>query len=154
MKSLKIARIAAAALVSAVSCAAFALDTQSLVVTANVQGTCKLTAVPPMTFTLDPSVGGNGTASSAVQYKCTKNTAPTSFTVGGALAAAGYSGTLTGAGGTIPYSIAWTAPSTAGKGLGTGAAITVNLAGTIVAADYLDMAAGAYTQTIDVVIAP
>src|SRR5262245_26602629 len=128
MKSLKIARIAAVALAATAASAAFAGDTQNLLVTANVQGSCKLTAVPDMTFTLDPTVGTNQNATSAVQYKCTKNTAPTTFTVGGAAAAAGYSNSLTGAGGTIPYSIAWTAPASQGNGLGSSAAaITVTL---------------------------
>ncbi|GAB3776953.1 hypothetical protein GCM10028796_55380 [Ramlibacter monticola] len=156
MKSPKIARIAAVALAAAFASAAFAADTQNLVVTANVQSTCKLTAVPAMTFTLDPTVGTDQTQTSAVQYKCTKNTAPSTFTVGGASAAAGYSNTLSGGAlGSIPFTLAWTAPSSAGNGLGSSAAaITVTLTGTIVGTDYVNMAAGAYTQSVPVVIAP
>lgn len=157
MKSLKLARIAAAALIAAASSAAFAApgDTQPLVVTANVTGVCRLTSVPAMNFTLDPSVGTNQTATSNVQYKCTKNTAPVTFTVGGAAAAAGYTGVLTGTGGTIGYSIGWTAPTTAGSGLGAAITpVTVALTGSILGTAYVNAAAGSYTETIDVVIAP
>lgn len=155
MKSLKIARIAAVALVAAASSSVFAApgDTQQLVVTANVSGVCRLTSVPAMNFTLDPSVGTDKTATSSVVYKCTKNTAPATFTVGGV--AASYTGSLSGTGGTMPYSIAWTAPTTAGSGLGASVTgVTVTLTGTVLGTDYVNAAAGSYTETIDVVIAP
>lgn len=153
MNRLKFARIAAAALAVAASSTAFA-DSQNLVVTANVAGVCKLNTIPGMTFALDPTVGTNQTQTTTVSYKCTKGTAPTSMTVGGALAAAGYSGTLTGPS-AMPYTIAWTAPATAGSGLGSAVtAVNVTLTGSILGTDYVNAAAGAYTETIAVVIVP
>lgn len=158
MKSLKFARIAAVVLAAAASSAAFAADSQNLAVSATVAGTCKLTAVPAMGFTLDPSVGGTGTASSAVQYKCTKGLSAGAFTVGAVSnGTTGYSGTLTNAGtDTIAYSINWTNPSAfTGTGFGSGStANTVTLNGTIAAAAYQNVAAGTYNGTVAVTIAP
>jgi spore coat protein U-like protein len=155
MKSLKFARIAAVALAAAASSAAFAAagDTQSLTVNATVSGACKMSTISPMAFTLDPTVGTDQTASTTVQYKCTKGVTPGTFTVGGV--AANYSGSLANGGNTMPYSIAWTAPSTAGSGLGSGVTpISVTLTGTILGTDYVNAAAGTYTQTISVTVAP
>lgn len=157
MNSLNFARIAAVALAAAASSVAFAADTQNLTVTATVSGTCKLTAVPAMSFTLDPSVGGNAASTSAVQYKCNKGLAPTSFSVGGqSSGATGYSSALTNAStDTIPYKITWTDPTGTGTGFGSGStATTVTLNGAILAADYLNVSAGTYSQTVAVTIAP
>ena len=154
MKSLKFARIAAVALVAAASSSVFAApgDTQQLVVTANVSGVCRLTSVPAMTFALDPAVGTDPTKTSDVVYKCTKDTAPGTFTVGGV--ASNYSGSLSGPA-SMPYTITWTAPTAKGSGLGSSVTgVTVTLTGKILGTDYVNAAAGAYTQTIDVVIAP
>ena len=157
MKSLKIARGAALALVAAASSAAFAApgDTQQLTVTATVNGVCRLTSVPAMNFTLDPSVGTNQTATSNVVYQCTKGTAPATFTVGGDTATTGHAGNLLNGAATMPYAISWTAPSAQGSGLGASVTgVTVALTGTILGTDYVNAAAGSYTRTIDVVIAP
>jgi spore coat protein U-like protein len=141
------------------ACAAFAADTGTLAVSATVKGTCKLTSVPPMSFTLDPSIGGDVTQTSDVQYKCTKGTAPASngFTVGGVTS--NYSGTLaataTGNTDSIAVGITWTAPSTAGNGLGASVTpVTVRLTGTILAANYLNVTADTYKQDVQVSINP
>jgi spore coat protein U-like protein len=158
MKSLKIARIAAVALVAAASAAAFAADSQNLAVSATVSGTCKLTAYPAMSFTLDPSVGGAASATSAVQYKCTKGLSAGSFTVGGqSNGTTGAGGTLTNAStDTIAYTINWTTPGAfTGTGFGAGStANTVTLNGAIAAAAYQNVSAGTYNGTIAVTIAP
>jgi hypothetical protein len=55
----------------------------------------------------------------------------------------------------MPYTITWTAPTAKGSGLGSSVTgVTVTLTGKILGTDYVNAAAGAYTQTIDVVIAP
>jgi spore coat protein U-like protein len=149
--------IAVATLAFAAS-AGFAADSQNLTVTATVAGTCKLTAVPGMGFTLDPGVGGTGTASSAVQFKCTKGLAAGAFTVGGqSNGTTGITGNLTNAGtDTIAYSITWAAPA-AFTGTGFGAGSTsggTTLNGSIAAAAYQNVAAGTYTATVAVTIAP
>jgi len=149
--------------------AAFAATTafaDTLNVSATITGTCKLISVPAMAFTLDPTVGTNGTATSAVTYRCTKGTSPTGFTVGGNSAATGYSSGATVATGALkgdiaantdllPYSISWTAPSTAGTGMGTGVTpVTVTLNGTILNADFVNATADTYRGTVAVVITP
>jgi spore coat protein U-like protein len=157
MNRSKISRIAAVALAAVVSTGAFA-DSQNLTVTATVSGTCKLTSVPGMGFTLDPGVGGAATSSSAVQYKCTKGLSAGAFTVGGqSNGTTGVTGTLTNAGAdSIAYAINWAAPAAfTGSGFGAGSlsgGTTLN--GAIAAAAYQNVAAGTYTATVAVTIAP
>lgn len=156
MKSLKFARIAAVALAAAASSAAFAAagSTQSLTVNATVSGACLMSAIPSMNFTLDPTVGTNQTATTTVQYKCTNGVTPATFTVGGS-GTGSYSGSLANGAALMPYTLAWTAPTTAGSGLGSGVTpISVLLTGTILGTDYVNAAAGTYTQTISVTVAP
>lgn len=152
-------RFVALALVAAFSTLASAADTANLNVRADVAGTCKLTAVPDMGFTLDPSVGTTVTSASAVQYKCTKGLAAGAFTVGGqADGSVGAGGTLTSGTSTdtIAYAITWTNPSAfTGSGFGAGSsANTVTLTGEIEGAAYQNVAAGTYNGTIAVTINP
>jgi spore coat protein U-like protein len=149
-----------------VASAAFAADNQTLNVSATVTGTCKLISVPPMSFTLDPTSASNGAATSNVTYRCTKGTAPTGFTVGGASAATGFSSGTTAATGALvgaivgntdvlPYSISWTAPSTAGSGMGTGVTpVTVALSGSIANSAFINATADTYSGSVAVVINP
>jgi len=155
MKSLKFARIAAVALAAAASSAAFAAgSTQSLVVNATVTGACLMNAIPAMNFTLDPTVGTNQTATSTVQYKCTNGTTPTIFTVGGS-STGSLTGSLANGALTMPIAFSWTQPTTAGSGLGAGVTpISVIVTGSILGTDYVNAAAGTYTQTISVTVAP
>jgi hypothetical protein len=153
MNRIKLTRLALATAAAVLCSQAFA-DSGTLSVSAAVSGVCKLQSVPAMSFTLDPSG-----ASSGVTYKCTKNTAPTSFTVGGNAAGTGYSGSLTGATAgntdTIAYSISWSAPSTAGNGFGTGStATTVTLTGAIPLANFQNVRADTYNGSVAVAIAP
>jgi spore coat protein U-like protein len=158
-------RAAITAVVAFATSHAFAADTGSLTVTATVSGICKLAAVPAMGFTLDPSSTLNGTATSAVTYRCTKGTAPTEFKVGGQLATPGYAsgataalGALKGTGANtdvLPYRIDWTAPSVAGSGLGSGVTpVTVTLTGSILNADFINVTADTYTANVAVTISP
>jgi spore coat protein U-like protein len=153
-KSLRLAIVAAAAVLS---CPLAMADSQNINISATVSGNCKLTSFPNMTFTpLDPSSAANGTGSTTISYKCTKGTAPTAFTVGGS--ASPYNGTLTGAlasPDTIAYSVSWTAPTTAGTGFGAGSTATdVTLTGTILNANYVNVKADTYSQTVSVAITP
>lgn len=147
--------------VAALATSAMAGETGSLTVTATVTGTCKLTNVDPMSFTLDGALPGDGAASSKVSIKCTKGTALGEFKVGGKLAsdggydAAAAGNPLTNGSETIPYSITWTAPSGVGSGIGpTGTAIDVTLNGTILRAAFLDVTPGSYSGAVSVSIAP
>jgi spore coat protein U-like protein len=137
-------------------------DTGTLSVSASITPTCKLASVPPMAFTLNPTSALDATQTSGVTYRCTKGTAPTGFTVGGASAATGFSsGTTNALVGTgtntdkLQYSIAWANPTTAGTGLGTGVTpVTVTLTGTILNAQFVNATADTYSGSVAVVITP
>jgi spore coat protein U-like protein len=151
----------AALCIAALACAGAHADNQNITVSATVSGVCKLTAVPNMSFALDPTSSANGSATSAIQYKCTKGTAPTTFSVGGSS-----NGTFNGTGATalagtganadtIPYTITWTAPSAQGSGFGSGStATTVELTGTILNANYVNVQADTYSRQVAIVINP
>lgn len=166
MSSLRTPLAAAAVLAAALAAGkASASDTQLLTVTTTVPGVCKLTAVPAMSFMLDPSNSSqNGVASSAVQFKCTRGSPAGTFTVGGVSdGSAGYSSgagnALIGSGGNsdkIAYTITWTTPSAfTGTGFGSGSsAATVNLNGFIPYANYANVAADTYSGTVAITINP
>jgi spore coat protein U-like protein len=159
MNRSKLIRLAAATAGALLCSQAFA-DSGTLSVSASVAAVCKLQTVPAMAFTLDPSTNTNGSATSGVTYKCTKNTAPATFTVGGSGAGTGYSGTLAGTaagntGTTIAYSISWAAPTTAGNGFGAGStATTVTLTGAVPAANFSNVPADTYTGSVAIAITP
>lgn len=149
-------RIAIAAVLATASGLA-AADTLNMTVQASVVGTCKLVTVPTLDFgTLDqvnaPAVNP---AAVNVQYRCTKNTAPAGFTVGGS-ATGSYAGSLSNGTDNIAYSITWAAPATQGSGLGTTVTpVDVPLTGSMPGgANYQNVSAGAYTQSVAVVITP
>jgi spore coat protein U-like protein len=151
--------IAAAALLAVLSTGASAGDTQSLTVNANVSGTCKLTVVPALTFTLDPSNTTSGTASTAVQYKCTKGLSAGAFAVGGVTnGTTGYGANVTHATltETMAYTINWTTPGAfTGSGFGSGSLpATVTLNGAILPAVYQNASSGAYAGAVNITIAP
>jgi hypothetical protein len=169
-RSRQAASLAAAAMLA--SPAAFAADSASVDITAKVLGVCKLTTTSyAMAFAdMDPSASGSpdGTGSATVKYRCTKGTAPSSFSVGGAtVGSTGYSssssaaataggdlkGNLVANSDRLPYKITWTTPTTAGDGLG-GTAIDIVLNGTITYANYSSVTADTYTGSVSVSIAP
>lgn len=151
---LKPAVLAAAAM----ACSAAMADTSNLAVSATVTGVCKLQLVPAMAFSLDPSVGGDVTSTSTVEYKCTKNTPAPTVTLGTAPGVASpFTGTLSGAGTaageSIAYEVTWTNPAVAGAGFAA-AAQTFDLNGKILSAAYLAKPAGTYSASVPVNITP
>ena len=158
MTSFKFVRRLAVATAAAtlLGSAAFAGDTQNMTVQANVIGTCKLVTVPLLDFGTLNQVTAPAVNPAAVNvtYRCTKNTAPTSFTVGASNTGA-FTGSLSNGTDTIAYGITWTAPVTGGSGLGTGVTpVNVALTGSIAATVYQNVSAGTYTQSVAIVIAP
>ena len=159
MTRLNFTRIAAVAAAAALSCSFASADTGSMAVSANVIGTCKLISVPSLPFgTLDqvlaPAVDPTAVN---VTYRCTKNTAPATFTVGASNTGTfiGLLANTTTPGDTIAYTITWTAPTTGGSGLGTGiTAVNVPLSGHMLGASYQNVTAGSYAQAVAVVITP
>lgn len=153
---------AAAAAAALCSSQVFAADTGSVQVSATVQGICKLTATPAMSWGspgIDPTGTADTTATSTVKYRCTKGTSAGTFSVGGS-ATGTYNGTLTGAlasPDTMAYKITWSTDYSAFSGVGfapTAAEGSVLLTGTITAAAYGAVKADTYSQTVSVSITP
>ncbi len=150
----KLALVVVVTAVVALAGAAMAADTASVSVSATVAGVCKFQAgAKTVTFTLDPSVGGNvsGVVSQPT-FWCTKGA---SYTItddkglnGGGTTYKMKHATLTD---TIPYTFTYTA---AGTGTGASAPITMNIAGQVLAADYLNVSAGSYGDTVTLSINP
>ena len=158
MTPIKLARrlAVATAAVTLFGSAAFAGDNQNMTVQAKVIGTCKFVTVPLLDFGTLNQVTAPAVNPPAVDvtYRCTKNTAPSGFTVGGSNTGS-FTGSLSNGIDPIAYSITWTAPVTAGLGLGTGVTpVNVALTGSIAATIYQNVSAGTYTQLVAIVIAP
>lgn len=160
MTRFNFARISAVAAAALLSCSfALSADTGSVAVSATVNGQCKLVLVPALPFGVLDQVAAPDLNPPAVNvtYRCTKGTAPTSFSVGASITGT-FTGTLantTTPGDTIPYTITWTAPTTAGSGLGTSVtAVNVPLSGHMLGVDYQNVTAGSYSQAVAVAINP
>lgn len=156
MSRLNFARIAALSAAAALSCSFASADTLNMAVTASVIGTCKLVAVPALDFGTLNQVTAPAVNPGAVNvtYRCTKNTGPATFTVGGG--GTPFTGSLSNGTDTIAYSVGWTNPTTAGSGLGsTVTPVTVALTGTMAGgANYQNVSAGSYAQSVAVSITP
>jgi len=133
-----------------------ASDSATLAVTASVAAKCKLSLSGPMAFgALDTTSTSDATKTVTVTYQCTKGTVVTSFTVA-TLTSGSYTGAMTS--GTSPdsiaYTIAWTdPPAFTGAGMGsTAAAQTVDLNGTILNADYLNVTPASYNQNVSIAV--
>lgn len=151
-----IAKAVALAAIAAASTLASAGDTQNLSVTASVTGLCKFSsAAQTFTFgTLDPSAAVVTAGSGAsVTYKCTKGTAPTSLTAGNG---SNFSGSRRMTNGTdfIPYTLTVAGGTQPGLGFSTGKDLSLTLTGSVAAADYVDVSAGSYTDTVVLTVAP
>jgi spore coat protein U-like protein len=133
---------------------AFAAGTATLNVQANVVGNCKFnTASATMNFgALDPANTTDAAGTGALQFWCTKNATYTIADDGGA----NKSGTQRRLKDTgtnyINYSIG--AYTTTGTGNGKTSPITLNLTGAVLNADYVNAAAGAYTDVVTFTINP
>ncbi len=135
------------------SSAALAGDTATVAVSATVVGVCKFNSGGTVSFTLDPSAGGNvnGTVSQP-QFWCTKGASYTISDDDG-LNESGTTHQMKHASLAeyIPYSFSYTA---SGTGTGPGTPINMNIASTVASADYLNASAGSYADTVTLTIAP
>ncbi|HYD75651.1 spore coat protein U domain-containing protein [Ramlibacter sp.] len=157
MSSRTLSRWIAAAALSSCSLLSWASDTATMTVTATVVGVCKLVSVPTLDFgTLNQATAPvvNPPAVN-VTYRCTKGTPPGSFKVG-TLTSGPFNGVLSNGTDTITYTINWTPPTTAGSGLGSGVTpIDVPLIGSMPGgANYQNVSAGTYTQSVPIEISP
>jgi spore coat protein U-like protein len=136
---------------------AFAADTNTVTVTANVVGTCRFnSATSTLAFgSLDPGVGGDVNASTSTTFWCTRN-ASYSISDDDGLHASGPNANrmehTTTAGEFIPYTFSYT-PAT-GTGNGRTSPITLDISGTVTFANYQNAAAGDYADTVVLSITP
>ena len=144
-----------AALIAAVVAAPAFADNATLVVSANVTGTCKFTTNSfNMNFgALDPVLAPDVSLGTALTYKCTQNTAASSFSFDGISISPTTVNIANGAN-TIPVALSWTVPATLGSGFGAGGTISMTVTGNITGTTYANVPAGAYTKNVAVVVAP
>jgi spore coat protein U-like protein len=130
-------------------------DTTTVTVSATVVGTCQFfNGGGSMNFgSMDPSVGGNITATvTQPTFWCTKN-ATYNITDDGGLNNDGTTRRLKGAvqSDLIPYTFSYNAN---GSGLGHSTPITMNITGQIADGDYQDASADTYSDTVTLTITP
>ena len=146
MKALK--GIIIAIVLTLVASTSFAAGSTDLTVQANVLGTCAFNAAAyTMDFgNLDPAAAVDTNINTTLDFTCANGVNYTIDDISGAR-------TMAGATDNLPYSIA----AYAVNGVGTGAAQSVTLTGTVLAADY-DLASGraaeAYSETVTININP
>jgi spore coat protein U-like protein len=147
-----------------------AVDTATVNVTATVPGHCKFIPNSPTTTlafgTLDPTVGDNVTATTSVNFKCSKGVTYT-ITDNNGSNKSGTTHQMKHATLTeyIPYTFCYTTgaaiipcdsdtPSVSGTGLGGGTTVTLNISGTVLGANYINVSPGSYSDTVTMTIEP
>jgi len=133
---------------------AWAVDTTTVAVSANVVGTCRFSNTGSISFALDPANGAD-VSGVIVQptFWCTRNAA---YTITDDLGAHEL-GTVfrmqhtTNLTEFIPYSFSYTA---AGTGNGPTNLLTMNIASTVLGGSYTSAAAGSYADTVTLTINP
>lgn len=136
--------------------AAWAVDTNTLTVTASVAGTCKFVApkTSALSFTLDPSVGGNISASTSTTFWCTKGVTTGPFTNNTGLHFAAGKNQMLASVGTdvIPYTL--TLAPDAAVNAGPVSPRTLTIQGTVLGTDYTSKSAGTYSDTVILSVTP
>jgi spore coat protein U-like protein len=152
----KILAIITAVAITAMAGAAIAADTNTLTVQASVTGTCKFSsATSTLDFgALDPSASTNPTATTTTKFWCTKGITTDIITAGNGL---NYSGTKNQmkdatSGDVIPYVLSLTKDGLSNTGPATPRTLTIK--GDIQNSDYVNKAAGSYSDTVVLNITP
>ena len=127
---------------------------QDVTISANIVGTCQFDSTTAVAFgPLDQTVGTDATASGSVVFWCTKNALYTLSDEANVGTADGtFNGTLVSGPDNIPYTLSYN--NTSGAGLGKTSLITSTISGTIANGDYVNAAAGNYTDTVTFTITP
>ena len=157
----KLIVMALAATGALVSAPAFAASTtHTLTVSAQVQGNCKFNTGGPTTLTIatgagviDPSAAGPATGTANVTFRCTTGTTSAITGDNGLNFSAGSRRVKFGTA-FMPYTLGLTNAAQLGSGHGAGQDKTVVVDASIVATDYQNAAAGAYTDTVTLTITP
>jgi spore coat protein U-like protein len=131
-------------------------DTTTVAVSATVTGVCKFQTNGSISFTLDPSVGGDVDGNvTQPTFWCTKGAGYTigdDFGVNEAVAnTAPRQMKHASLNEYIPYSFTYTA---SGTGNGPASTITMNIASTVVSGSYLSASAGNYSDLVTLSITP
>jgi spore coat protein U-like protein len=150
------------ALAGALSAPAFAASTtHTLTISAQVQGTCKFNTAGPTVLTIatsgaviDPSAAGPATGSANVTFRCTTGTTSAITGDNGLNFLAGSRRVKNGVANFMNYTFALVNAAQVGTGHGAGQDKTVTVNSTIIAADYQNATAGAYTDTVVLTITP
>ena len=132
--------------------AAWALDTNTLTVSASVVGTCKFTIPKASTLdfgTLDPSSGLLINGSATAQFWCTKGVTTDTIVADLGANPSGPTRRMKDIAGTdlIPYTLDLVTPI-AGVNAGPALPRTLNITGTVAFDDYKSVAAGSYADTV------
>lgn len=157
MKKLVVAVVIAVVVMMAAGMAgtAMAAGNQTVAVSATVVGVCQFLTGGAITFNLDPSVGGavNGVVTQPT-FWCTRGTTWAITDDSGLHELVAGSPrmlhTVTG-GEFIPYSFSYTA---GGTGSGRGTTISMDIASSVAAVNYLNALAGNYDDTVTLSINP
>ena len=158
-RNLLAAALAASGLL--ISGAAAAADTHTVTVSAVVQGTCKFnSATSTLALTnngtdVDPSLAVAATGSTDVFFRCTKN-ANSTVSVAGTPYTVPVARSLSDGGvNSMAYTLTLTGASQAGTGFGAGGSdLTLSVSGSIAASVVQVAAAGNYTDSVVLTIAP
>lgn len=133
---------------------ALAGDTASVAVSAAVSGSCKFNSGGAVSFVLDPASTSDATGTvTQPAFWCTKGTAYSlsdddGVNESGVGAQRMKHATLAEY---IPYTFAYT---TSGSGTGKGTPITLDIASTVVNANFVNASAGAYADTVTLTVTP
>jgi hypothetical protein len=137
---------------------AAALDSNSSSVSAQVLGICRFNSgqSPVVTIantgaTIDPSRTGPATGNAAIQYRCTRGTAP-AFTVPSPATVS--CATAATCGVTTMAPTLTSVNSGGGTGFGSGNDKTLTVTGQLTQTQYQDMRAGTYSGTVVVTVTP
>jgi spore coat protein U-like protein len=152
---LSLAMIALCAAAGIGSTVALAADTATVAVSSAVKGNCKFTGGGTVGFVLDPGIAGDVTGTvTQPAFWCTKKSTYTITDNDGlhsVVAGARRMQHATDVLELIPYSFTYT---TTGTGLGKGTPINMTIASTVLNADFINAAAGAYADTVTLSILP
>ena len=138
-----------------------AQTTHTLTVSATVTGNCSFNSGGPTALTIatgagliDPSVAGPATGTANVTFRCTTGTTSAITGDNGLNFSGGSRRVKNGVANFMPYSLTLTNAAQVGTGHGAGQDKTVQVDASIVAANYQNAAAGAYTDTVTLTITP
>ncbi len=136
--------------------AAWAADSNTLTVQANVTGTCRfVAATSTLNFgALDPSVGTDVSGSTTASFWCTRGVITAPFTNGPGLHFATGKNQMIDpvSADVIPYTLTLTPDG--GTNAGPGSPRTLTIAGNVLGTDYLSKSTGNYSDTVTLTLTP